>query len=298
VKRVLCTAVFVAAVVPAAGCGSSGANASVTGVVRVVAAENFWGDIVRQIGGAHVAVSSIINDPTADPHQYESDARDATVVSRADVVLKNGAGYDDAVGKLLSVTSKRGRVVLSVDQVLHRTGDGVNPHFWYDLPRIPIVAAAIESALAGADPGDRAVFAAGERQFVTSLVPLDHVLARIRSRYPGADVAYTERVPEYLLDAAGLNVVGPRGFAQAIEDGNEPSARDTEAMDDLVSGAHVRVLLYNAQATSPVTDHVRDLARRSGVPVVAVTETQPRDAANFQAWQLAQLRAVLQALGG
>ena len=69
-----------AAVVLAAGCGSSGTNAGATGVVRVVAAENFWGDIARQIGGVHVAVSSIINDPTADPHQYESDARDATVV--------------------------------------------------------------------------------------------------------------------------------------------------------------------------------------------------------------------------
>jgi zinc/manganese transport system substrate-binding protein len=287
-----------AAVVLAAGCGSSGTNAGATGVVRVVAAENFWGDIARQIGGVHVAVSSIINDPTADPHQYESDARDATVVSRADVVVKNGAGYDDAVGKLLAVTSKHGRVVVSVDAVLHRTGDGVNPHFWYDLPQIPVVAAAIESALAGADPGDRAAFATGERRFVASLAPLDRVLARIRTRYPGAAVAYTERVPEYMLGAAGLNVVSPPGFAQAIEDGNEPSAQDTQAMDDLVSGGRVRVLLYNAQTTSPVTDHVQDLARRSGVPVVAVTETQPHDAATFQAWQLAQLQALLQALGG
>ena len=101
-----------------------------------------------------------------------------------------------------------------------------------------------------------------------------------------------------VLSAAGLNVVGPPGFARAIEDGNEPSAQDTQAMDDLVSGRRVRVLLYNAQATSPVTDHVRDLARRSGVPVVAVTETQPHDASSFQAWQLGQLEALLKALGG
>src|SRR4029077_16519815 len=192
-----------------------------------------------------------------------------------------------------------------------------NPHFWYDLPQIPAVAGAIESALAGADPGDRAAFAAGrqrvvaapppggrgalaagKQRFVSSLAPLDRVVTSIRKRYPGAPVAYTERVPAYLLEAADLNVVSPPGFAQAIEDGDEPSALDTQAMDDLISGRHVRVLLYNAQATSPVTDHVRDLARRSGVPVVAVTETQPRDAVSFQAWQLAQLTALLHALGG
>jgi zinc/manganese transport system substrate-binding protein len=299
VKRLGFVAPVAAAVVlVAAGCASSASDARTTGVVRVVAAENFWGDIVRQIGGDHVAVTSIINDPTADPHQYESDARDATAVARADVVVKNGAGYDDAVGKLLSVTSRRGRAVLSVDEVLRRTGVGVNPHFWYDLPSIPAIAAAIASALRDADPGDRAAFAKGERHFVASLRPLEHKLARLRRRYGGAPVAYTERVPAYLLSAAGLDIVSPEGFAEAIEDGNEPSARDTQAMDDLISSGRVRVLLYNAQATSPVTDRVRDRARRAGVPVVAVTETQPRDAASFQAWQLTQLDALLHALGG
>jgi zinc/manganese transport system substrate-binding protein len=298
VPRVVSIVLVVGTVAAAGGCGSSRADAGATGVVRVVAAENFWADIARQIGGAHVKASSIINDPTADPHEYESSARDASAVADADVVVKNGAGYDDAIGKLLSVTSNRGRVVLSVDQVLHRTGDGVNPHFWYDLPQIPVVASAIEAALAGADPRDRAVFAAGEQRFVASLRPLERVLARIRDHDPDAPVAYTERVPEYLLDAAGLEVVSPPGFARAIEDGNEPSAQDTQTMNDLVSGRHVRVLLYNAQATSPVTDHVKALAQQSGVPVVPVTETQPRDAASFQAWQLAQLDSLLAALGG
>jgi zinc/manganese transport system substrate-binding protein len=298
VKRLHLVAPFLAAVVLTAGCGTSGSDARTTGVVRVVAAENFWADIVRQIGGRHVNVTSIINDPTADPHQYESDARDATAVARADVVVKNGAGYDDAVGKLLSVTSKRGRVVVSVDEVLHRTGDGVNPHFWYDLPSIPTVAAAIASALRHADPGDGAAFTAGERRFDARLRPLEHKLARLRTRFGGTPVAYTERLPAYMLTAAGLDVVSPPGFAEAIENGNEPSAQDTRAMDDLVSSGRVRALLYNEQATSPVTDHVRDLARRSGVPVVAVTETQPRDAVSFQAWQLAQLDALLHALRG
>jgi zinc/manganese transport system substrate-binding protein len=56
------------------------------------------------------------------------------------------------------------------------------------------------------------------------------------------------------------------------------------------------VLIYNAQATSAVTQHVRDLATAAGIPVVGVTETMPRGAANFQAWQLSQAQALLKAL--
>ncbi len=109
------------------------------------------------------------------------------------------------------------------------TGGDANPHLWYDLPRIPDVARAIEAALAAADPVHASEFAANLRAFDASLAPLDRTVAEIRSRYPGAPVAYTERVPEYLLAAAGLTVATPPGFAQAIEDGNEPSAGDRSA---------------------------------------------------------------------
>jgi zinc/manganese transport system substrate-binding protein len=280
----------------ATGC-TSDAKGNV-GLVRVVAAENFWGDIASQIGGAHVLVTSIIGDPAADPHQYESDARDAAAVADARLVIRNGVGYDDFVTKLLAGTSSDRRVVLSVADVLHATGDDVNPHLWYDLPRVPEVARAVESALAAADPTYRELFAANLKTFDASLAPLDRLIADIKTKYPHAPVAYTERVPGYLLDAAGLTIATPPGFAQAIEDGNEPSPGDTQAMDELLSGHRIRVLIYNAQATSPVTQHVRDLARRAGIPVVAVTETQPVGERDYQSWQQRQLQALLSALGG
>ncbi|MDQ1462526.1 MAG: zinc/manganese transport system substrate-binding protein, partial [Actinomycetota bacterium] len=106
------------------------------------------------------------------------------------------------------------------------------------------------------------------------------------------------RVPQYVLDAAGLSVKTPPGFARAIEDGNEPSPGDAQTMYDLVAQHRIRVLLYNAQATSPVTQHVQDLARRAGIPVVAVTETLPHGTASYQVWQENQLTEILRALGG
>jgi zinc/manganese transport system substrate-binding protein len=291
----------------AAGCSSGGPTATGSGNrpdtqpdnqrVKVIAAENFWGDIASQIGGARASVTSIITDPTTDPHQFESDARDAAAVAGAQLVIVNGAGYDDFVSKLLSSTSHKGRVVLTVADLLH-AGNNANPHLWYDLPRVPEVARAIESALADAEPNDRSLFEANLATFLASLAPLDRIIDTIKTKYPNAPVAYTERVPGYLLAAAGLNIATPPGFAQAIEDGNEPSAGDTQAMDDLMTNHRARVLLYNAQATSAVTQHVQDLARSAGVPVVAVTETMPKNEPTFQSWQQHQLEALLRALGG
>jgi zinc/manganese transport system substrate-binding protein len=249
-----------------AACGTRGANpTSDARVVAVVAAENFWGDVAAQVGGVHARVKSLINDPTADPHLYDSDARGAAAIADASVVVENGLGYDDFVGDLLSSTSG-GKHVVNAAKAMGYEGDNANPHVWYAIERVPSVARAIAHAHG------------------------------IDSAYAGAPVAYTERVPEYVVQEAGLANRTPESFASAIEDGNEPSARDTKAMNDLVRSHAIKVLLYDAQATSPVTDAVRDLAHRSDVAVVGVTETMPKRAASYQAWMLDQLHALRVAL--
>jgi zinc/manganese transport system substrate-binding protein len=271
---------------------------AIPGVVRVVARENFWGDIAAQIGGRHVRVTSILTSPTADPHLYESDVANAVAVAEAGLVIQNGAGYDTSLSQLLAATRHPGRVVVSVQDVLGASRPDVNPHFWYDIPRVPEVARAIEAALARCEPSDAGAFAAGLAAFDASLRPVEAVIGQIRRRYPGAPVAYTERVPGYLLAAAGLTVLTPRGFAAAIEDGTDPSPDDTVAMDGLFAGRKVKVLLYNAQVVSPVTQQVQALARQARIPVVGVTETMPPSYGSYQAWQLAQAEALVRALGG
>jgi zinc/manganese transport system substrate-binding protein len=285
------------AVAALAGCGSPRVPAT-PGVVRVVAGENFWGNIAAQIGGRHVRVTSILTSPAADPHLYESDVANAVAVAQAGLVIENGAGYDEFLSQLVGATRHPGRVVVSVQDILGMTGPDVNPHFWYDIPRVPRVARAIEAALARLQPRDARAFAARLAAFDASLRPVEAVIGRIRRRYPGAPVAYTERVPGYLLEAARLRVLTPPGFAAAIEDGTDPSLGDTVLMDGLFTGHKVRVLLYNAQVVSPVTQHVETLARQVRIPVVGVTETMPPSYRRYQAWQLAQAKALLGALGG
>jgi zinc/manganese transport system substrate-binding protein len=121
-------------------------------VVTLVAGKNFWGNIAAQIGGAHVRVTSTLSSPAADPHLYESDVSDAISVAEAGLVIENGAGYDTFLSQLLGATTHLGRVVISVQHVLGASGPDVNPHFWYDIPQVPRVAAVVEATLMRLEP--------------------------------------------------------------------------------------------------------------------------------------------------
>lgn len=282
-----------AAVLLLAACGGPPDPTTGARIVHVVAAENVWGDVARQIGGRHVAVTSILSDPSADPHLFAADPRTAARLARANLAIVNGLGYDDFARKLLAAAPSSKRRVLTIADVVHA---GSNPHLWYDAPRLPAVAHAIADALASEDPRDAALFRAGAARFAASLRPLNAAIAAIRARHRGAPVAYTERVVGYLLAAAGLRVASPSGYARAIEQGSEPAPGDAQRMNDLIGKRAVRLLLYNAQAVTTATQRLRALAARSGVPVVAVTETLPRGE-TFQAWQARQANAILKALG-
>lgn len=266
------------------------------GKLRIVAGENFWGDIAGQIGGTHVQVTSIITDPNADPHLYESNAQNASAVTQADVVIVNGLGYDDFMTKLLGNAASPDRVVLSAAQLMHAP-DGANPHLWYDIPHVSMVATTIADTLQAKDPKDTAYYQHNVTLFNQSLLGLENTIALIRQKYAGAPVAYTEPVPAYLLAAAKLDSKTPEGFAKSIADVNDPSPADTQAMDALITHDDIKVLLYNAQATSPVTEAVKSLARQHGISVVGITETMPAGE-SYQTWQQNQLQQLLQALGG
>lgn len=296
-------AAVVAAVSAAAGCSSSStpapssSGAASSAPIAVVASTNVWGDITRQIGGEHVDVTSIMSDPNADPHAYEADAKTAAALANSQFVVENGLGYDDFMDKLLSASPNPGRKVLNAADVMRITGSDANPHIWYDIAKIPGVATAIADQLGALDPAAAATFTANAKTFIDSLAPITAAITAIKTNYSGAPVGYTERVPGYLVDAADLKLATPASFAQSIEDGNDPSPADNAALDAALTSRAIRVLLYNGQVTSPATDAIKELAGKSGVPVVGVTETLPPTDRDFQAWQLRQITEITTALG-
>src|SRR5690349_10674145 len=118
--------------------------------IAVVAAENFYGDIARQIGGDRVSVVSVMNNPDQDPHLFETTPGIVRQIATAQIVILNGANYDSWMDKLLAAGSRRDRIVVNAARLAgYKAGD--NPHLWYDPATMPTVATAIADALAKAD---------------------------------------------------------------------------------------------------------------------------------------------------
>lgn len=286
-----------AAPTPPSAPSASTTSAAASAPLLVVASTNVWGDIAKQVGGDRVSVTSIMSDPNTDPHEFEADAKTAAEVSKAQLVIENGLDYDSFMDTLISGSPNSSRVLINAANVMQIDGADANPHVWYDIAKVPDVASAISDQLGKLDPADAATFTTNAKTFTASLTPIDNAIAAIKTKDTGAPIGYTERVPGYLVDAAGLKLATPASFAQSIEDGNDPSPSDNAAMDTALSSKAIKVLLYNGQVTSPATEAIKHLAQSSGVPVVGVTETLPPTDKDFQAWQLRQINDVATALG-
>ncbi len=276
--RAATAALLTGLVLAVGGCSrsapGSAAGGSSTGPVAVVAGENFWGDITRQIGGPHVKVTSIISDPNTDPHEYETDPHDAAAVAGARLVIENGAGYDDFLSDELKAAGGSHQV-LDIQTLVGATGGDPNPHLWYSPAYVRLAATAIEKELAADDPADAGTFGTNLSAFLTAYQPYVDTIARIRARYAGQAISYTERVPGYLVEAAGLHLGTPAAFSRAVEDGTDPTPADTAAFDSDLVQHRVKVLLYNAQVTDAQTARITAAARSAGVPIVGVSETIP-----------------------
>jgi zinc/manganese transport system substrate-binding protein len=261
--------------------------------IGIVAAENFYGGVARQIGGDQVAVSSILNNPDQDPHLFETTPEVLRKIADAGIVVLNGANYDRWMQKLLDAVPRSGRTVISAAEIVgRRTGD--NPHLWYDPDTMPAVARALAEALENSDPVHRAAYDIQLRSFLASLRPLDRKIADMRAKYAGIAVTATEPVFGYMANALGLTVRNER-FQLAVMNDTEPAARDLAAFENDLRNANVSVLVHNKQVTSGLVSRLINVARRAGVPVVAITETEPANV-GYVDWMMGQLDDLEQAL--
>jgi zinc/manganese transport system substrate-binding protein len=275
------------------------ANASATGgptkTLNIVAAENFWGSIVSQLAGKAGNVTSVLSDPNADPHSYESSSDDARAFATADYVVMNGAGYDAWAQKLLAANPTAKRKVTVVADVLGKK-EGDNPHFWYGPRYVATVADRIESDLKASDPADSAYFDARRAEFNAASQAYRTRLDTIKGKFAGVPVAATESIFVYLAEYLGLQLLSPPAFMQAVAEGNDPPAAAVGQFQEQLSQKQVRVLVYNLQTATAVTANIKKLAAQQGIPTVGITETiQPPDA-TFEQWQEAELESLQNAL--
>ncbi|MER9917960.1 MULTISPECIES: zinc ABC transporter substrate-binding protein [unclassified Mesorhizobium] len=261
--------------------------------LTIVAAENFYGDLARQIGGSNVTVTSILANPDDDPHLFETSPSTARTIADAKIVIYNGADYDPWMDKLLSASTAKDRTtIVAADLIGKKSGD--NPHLWYDPATLPAIAKALSADLAKRDPANAVHYEANLKAFQTSLEAIDKEIADVKNTYAGTEVTATEPVFGYMAEALGLKMLN-YDFQVALMNDAEPSATQVAAFENSLKDGSAKILFYNSQVTDEATTRLLDIARQNKVTVIGVTETEPAGQ-TIQTWFGGQIDAVQKAL--
>jgi len=277
---------------PASVCSTTGS------VIQVVAGENFWGSLVSQIGGSHVNVTSIVTDPNTDPHEYESNTADARAIANACLVIVNGAGYDVWALNEIAASNSPHQTVLNVQMVLGQPVDA-NPHFWYSPYYVNATVRAMYKDLVTIDPANSAYY---KQQYANLNSSLWSSYMRqeliIKQEFAGTPVASTESIFVYMANATGLKIITPQSFMEAVAEGNDPSSQDVATFENQLNGGNttVRVLVYNAQTVTPLTQSLIALAAKNEIPYIRISETIQPPNYSFQAWMQGEVGELQNAL--
>lgn len=265
------------------------------GTIPVVAAENFYGDIVSQIGGKHVSVINILSDPNVDPHTYESNVNQVKAIARARLVVANGGGYDDWMDKLIASTPDETRkVIKGFDVAPIRLPN--NEHVWYSPTNIRAIATTVTDNLKAIDASHTAEYETNLQRFKGETMKIDQKLAEIKSKYAGTPIGLTETIFLYQTGAMGLNILTPTEFQKAIAEDNDPPANTVISAENQINHRQIKVLVYNKQTRSNITTKLQDDAQAQHIPTVPVTETMPGNQ-TYQSWMIEQLNTLDTGLG-
>ncbi len=293
---VLLTLLALPLAVLAAGCGGGGAAAAEEGKLNVVAAENFWGSIAEQLGGEEVVVTSIIDNPGADPHDYEPTSADAQAFAGAQVAIVNGIGYDEWASKLLAASPDSSREEITVGDVVD-LANGDNPHQWYSPRSVHRVIDAIVAAYEEALPGKKLYFQQQKAKFEgAGLAEYERLIARIKSRYSGTPVGASESVFEPLAPALGLRLITPRGLMDAVSAGTEATPAEKATGNAQIEDGQINLWVYNSQNATPDVKRLNEAAEAAGIPIATVTETLTPAGASFEQWMVDELQGIEAAL--
>jgi len=310
------------------GCSSTGGSTADSGKVQIVASTNVYGDIAKQVGGDDVEVTSLITSAAQDPHSYEASAQDRLAVSRADVVMENGGGYDPFVDTLLDAGSTEGVVVINASELSglmpghegeehdheheestsspaaeaesteaadehegHDHIEGFNEHVWYSFSAMDEVAHELAHELGEKDAANAETYEKNYEAFSAQLKELEASAEALKPEAEGKGAAITEPVPLYLLEEIGLQNKTPDAFSEAIEEGTDVSPSVLQETLAIFSNHEVALLAYNEQTSGPETAEVEKAAKDAGIPVVSFTETMP-EGDTYVSWMTANIEAV------
>lgn len=271
---------------------SQGAHSQQSGPIEVVASINQWGSLAQEIGGSAVHVTSIVNTTSVDAHDFEPKTTDIATIQKAQVVVTNGAGYDQWAQK--SIT-KNATSISAAEAIGASTGD--NPHLWFSKDARNAMATELKETFCRKMPDSSDAITARYNSWQKKENALEKSMKRFAKEHDDAPYAATESVAYYLLDDLGLKDKTPKGYARSAAAEGEPAPADLQAFKELISSRSVDLLINNTQEASDTTNILTGTAGRSEVPVVDVSEQMPEDVTTLTDWMQRLLEEVRKALG-
>ena len=265
-------------------------------VVDVVVSVSQWSDVVRQVAGDCANVTTIVASGAVDPHDFDPSTADLAAFSDADLVVVNGAHYDEWALDAVATLDDEPPVVDVAD--ISGVTDGEDPHLWYSPEAVHGLAGVLADELAAVSPDSKAYVDERAAAWQADLRRYTDAVVALASVASGHSYAATEAVFDRMATALGLTDVTPEGYRRAASNESDPAPGDLAAFEAALADGSVDVLIYNTQTSGSVPEQLRSAAEEAGVPVVEVTESPEDSGGSFVAWQVAQLSALSEALGG
>lgn len=214
--------------------------------LHTVASFTVLADVVRQVGGEHVHVKSLVG-PNGDPHEFEPSPDDAKSLKSADLVFLSGEGLESWFERLVKASGYSGKPVIVSDGILthEMEEDGhkvTDPHVWNSAANIIVWVSNIEKALSAADPEDAASFKANAEKYTRELRKLDAYAKAEIGKVPAdrRKVLTSHDAFGYFTSEYGVKFMSPIGISTE----NEASAADVAKLIDQIKAEGVKVYFF------------------------------------------------------
>ncbi|MCY4039622.1 MAG: metal ABC transporter substrate-binding protein [Gammaproteobacteria bacterium] len=231
--------------------------------LHVVATFTILGDMVRNVGGEHVALVTLVG-PDADAHIYEPTPTDVRALAQADLVIVNGLGFEGWIDRLVKVSDFHGPVVAASQGVVAlKAGEGRHdPHAWQDLANGRIGVANIARALAAADPAHADIYRSRAQAYDRELAALDRDIRNRFNAIPAnrRKVVTSHDAFQYFGRAYGIEFHAPVGLSTE----SEPSAGELAALVRQMQDENIHALFVENIADPRL---VEQLAREAGAVI-------------------------------
>ncbi|MCQ5246131.1 MULTISPECIES: metal ABC transporter solute-binding protein, Zn/Mn family [Lactobacillus] len=250
-------------------CANKKEAASQSDKISIVTTTNVYSDIAKNIVGKYGTATAIIDKSSVDPHDFDPTTADAKKLTKANIIVANGLGYDSWMNKLAKSVNKK-PVLVGEDLMGLKNGD--NPHIWYNLNMPTKYVDYLVKRLSKLDKKHAAYFKANGKKYLAKVDKIKKLVKTDKSNKK--PVFVSEPVFDYALKEAGYKI-GDKEFEEAIENGTDPSPKMINKMNTDIKEKKIAFFVNNTQASSSTVKSFVKLAKKNGVPVLNVRETIP-----------------------